>query len=207
MATKPIQWLLGALVAVGLLGVTGCGSDADDYQPTAYGPTVGGQAYCAYVVDPAECANSGVNPAYWHQMGTTQPAAYYPNNGTDLISQLFLWHLMYHAWYGSPGYYNNYVPVSYRATYVTKYVTVFDGRYGSQEHSVESNAKYKSAKTGQVVTGNKVKTNQFSGGNNPAKPAGNAPKVNDPAKPGGGAPKPAAPKPQAPAPRPPAPRR
>lgn len=163
----PIRHTLAAFGAgVMLLGVaSACGSDDDDLRPSAYGPTVTGHATCAWVVSSDECKNSGVPEQYWYQMPQQQPAQYYPDHHDDLISQLFLWHLMYHAWFASPGYYNYYVPSSYRTTYVHNYVTVFDNRYSSQEHTAERNATYKTS-SGKTVRGDQANSKRFTGKNN-----------------------------------------
>jgi hypothetical protein len=145
------------IVPVALAMLTACGSSDDNYQPTAWGPTISGQVYCAYMVSPAECAG---RPGIPMLMPATQPVGYYTGS-SDLYAQLFLWHLMYHSWYASPGYYNRYVPTQYRTTYVTKYVTTFDRSYSSQEKSSEGRATYRNSH-GKTVSGNKVNTNKLS---------------------------------------------
>jgi hypothetical protein len=117
-------------------------------------------ATCVYVVDPAECANSGVPANYWYQMPPYQPV-HFDDTGADIWSAMFLWHLMYAPWYASPAYYNTYVPTRYRATYVTQHVTVFDNRYRSMEDRYASRAIYRSG-SGKTVTGNKLDRTKLS---------------------------------------------
>lgn len=151
---------LTAMVAALLLAIVmlaACGSTPATYQPTAFGPTVNGQLYCAYMVSPLECSG---RPGIPYQMPLVQPGYYNPS-GTDLLSQLFMWHLMYHAWYGSPSYYNHYVPVAYRTTYVTRYVTTFDTRYSSSERVAQSRATYRGS-NGRTVSGNQVNTGRLA---------------------------------------------
>lgn len=156
--------LFVALGVVVLLagGLSACGSDDDQsIRPSAYGPTISGHASCAYVVSPQECATSGVPQAYWYQMPSTQPVGY-SDTSSDLLSQMFLWHMIYQSsWYSQPGYYNTYVPASYRTTYVTQYVTPFNRSYGSRLTSYNSRAKFVDS-AGKPVPPNKVTTTRIN---------------------------------------------
>lgn len=122
-------------------------------------------------------------------MPTTAPPGYYPGmtTATDLATALFLQHLTYHAYYGSPAYYNRYVPPSYRASYTTVYVTPFDRSYSSAERSAESRAVYRNGK-GKTIPANKVNVSKLRTQQPPRPAATKAPakgtggKVNQPAK-------------------------
>lgn len=168
MSKRGVFQRLLVLAASGVLVLgtaTACGSDDENLRPSARGPVVTGHATCAWVVSSDECKNSGVPEQYWYQMPQQQPANYHQDHTWDIISMMFLWHLMYHSWYGAPAYYNSYVPVSYRTTYVTNYVTHFDSTYTSQEKTAEKKATYKTS-SGKTVTGDKVSPKRFTSQNN-----------------------------------------
>lgn len=173
---KNVRALIVALMlAIVGLSLSACSSGNsgytdDGYTMTAYGPTVNGVAYCGYVISPAECAG---RPGMPYLMPTSY--SYYPGD-TSLAAQLFLWHLTYHSYYSSPTYYNSRVPVSYRTTYVTNYVTPFDHRYSSMEHSYQSKATYRNS-SGRTVTGDRITSTQLNpprnnGGNSGTKTCG-----------------------------------
>lgn len=186
-----------ALAAALFGGLSACGGSDDDsgMHPQARGPVISGHATCAYVATPDECSDSGVPPAYWYLLPQDQPANYHENDTSDFLSQLFLWHLMYHSFYASPFYYDHYVPVSYRTTYVTRYVTTFDRTYSSQESRAAPRATYVSGNGKRRVSGDKLDPNKINpkrntGGNGSGKTNCFAASTGDPvsgfAKPGGG---------------------
>jgi hypothetical protein len=172
--------IAGIAIASGmlLLGATACGGGDDGgYHPPGRGPVIAGVATCAYVVTPAECSDSGVPSTYWYAMPGVQPAGYNENDTSNFVYQMFLWHLMYHAFYGSPGYYDYHVPVSYRTTYVTRYVTTFDRAYSSQETRAQSRSTYVSGNGKKRVSGDKLDSRKVnpksnSGGSGSGKKGG-----------------------------------
>lgn len=136
--------LMALLLVVGL---SGCGGGTPvTYAPVAYGE----YGHCYYVDDPYEVTvlqNQGLCNRSW----------------VPFLMPL-LWHQMYYPYYSSPGYYNTFVVVSHRTTYVTTQKT-FGNTYKSDISRVSKTAKYKGS-NGKIVTGNKVKTSDMKGNRN-----------------------------------------
>ena len=143
-----------ALIASALTACGSSPSDEESFRPSSFGPTIAGHPSCAYIEVREECKQSGVDPAYWYQMPRTQPANYNQNDTSDVLSALFLYHMIYSSWYSSPGYYDRYVPQASRKTYITN-VRNYDSKYGAQEKAYSSRASYKSP-SGTVVKGDKL---------------------------------------------------
>jgi hypothetical protein len=132
-----------AVIAAALAACSNNGTPVS-YAPAAYGAN--GQ--CFYDQSPAEATAllaAGLCPAGW--VPTPMPLA---------------WQEEYYSYYSSPGYYNSYVPVSYRTVYVT-HETTFHTTYATQINSASSKAVYKGS-NGKTITGPKTGTVQFGGG-------------------------------------------
>lgn len=160
MARKFAALLAGLFLFAGL---TACGNDSVAYRPAAFGEN----NQCYYVEDPLEVValqNAGLCPRTW----------------APTLMPLF-WHQQYAYYYDYPGYYNTFVPVGFRTTYVT-HVHTFEKTYASDIKSASKSAKFKGS-NGKTVTGNKIKVgpktfsggsnkNGFSGGSNKSKTCG-----------------------------------
>ena len=154
----------GAVLVAGSLVACDSGSQQDvTYQPSAYGPQISGQASCAYVVDPQECADSGVPSQYWYQMPGDQPAGYVDSQAAfaaHMVFWLWWWRLAYDPWYSSYSYYGYYVPSRYRSTYVRTHVTYVENHYHTSITSYSKRTTYRSS-TGKTVSGSRVPTKRF----------------------------------------------
>lgn len=137
---------LAALLAA--VSLTACGSG----QPVSYAPMAYGQNnQCYYLDDPAEAIAlqhaglCGPTGNYW--VPTPMP---------------LLWHQMYYPYYSSPAYYNTYVVVAHRTTFVSTQAT-FGRTYASQIKTESAQAKYRGS-NGKTYTGNRIKPGSFSNG-------------------------------------------
>lgn len=155
------------------------------YAPAAYGQQVGNVFDCYYVDSPAEVA-------------PLVAAGLCPPNAVPTMMPL-IWHETYASYYDSPGYYNTYIPVARRTTFVNVTVVNFNKTYGPQITAQSKNATYKS-NTGTIVKGSALPSTgvTFGGGNarsaptlgggnnrNPA-PSAKAPAPSAPKAPAGG---------------------
>ena len=122
------------------------------YAPAAYGQQIGNTFDCYYVDSPAEVTS-------------LMAAGLCPANAVPMMMPL-TWRETYAYYYDSPGYYNTYIPVARRTTYVNVTVVNFNKQYGSQIKSASANATYKS-NTGTVVKGSALPSTgvTFGGGN------------------------------------------
>jgi hypothetical protein len=155
--------LLAVLVAATMLLGTAvaCDSTGDDtYRPSSYGPTIAGQASCAWIVDPSECSDSGVPSGNWYQMPGSQPSGYNADNLSTMIFALWWWRLAYDPWYASSAYYGYYVPSRYRSTYVSQHVTYVENHYRTQINNYSKHTTYRSS-SGKTVSGSKVPAKRF----------------------------------------------
>lgn len=145
------------VVAAGLVlaAAAGCSSSLfqDDstpvvYTPAAYYQTVNNVYECYYINSMDEAyalENAGLCPMY--AIPTLMPIS---------------WEEMYFSYYSSPAYYNTYVPLAYRRTYVNVTCVHFHQTYSSQITRLSARAVYHSSGGGTVrgVT----KTSSFSSG-------------------------------------------
>lgn len=129
---------------------------AVSYAPAAYGVQVGNAFDCYYVDDVTEVTNmvaAGLCPA--NSIPTLMPLT---------------WHETYAYYYDSPGYYNTYIPVARRSTYINVTVVNFNKQYGSQIKTASANATYKGS-NGTTVRGSGLGSGTtFGGGNNRVAP-------------------------------------
>lgn len=150
--------------------IVACGSDDDTATPAAFQSN--GTTYCAWVNTPHECDNSGL-PVAPAAMPMVQPVQTDPNY--HLLEDLFIYHMMYHAFFSSPMYYDSYIgPAWSRYPHQTNIVQInkttyihqsgtFDRTYKSQESGLASGAKYKTP-SGKTYNGKTVPAKSFSGG-------------------------------------------
>jgi hypothetical protein len=156
-----------ALVALVMAVTLACGDDAQSvaYSPAAYGEQVQlqpGQQYATaggQVVTVTSAQNSWVcyfvdSPL---EVVALQQAGLCPNAWLPMLMSSFssglLWHERYSMYYDGGGYYNRYVPSSYRSTYV-QHVTVFENHYHTQIIAQQSSAAVKwKGSDGKVQTG------------------------------------------------------
>src|ERR1700755_1483399 len=102
-----------ALALAVCLTLAGCGSGGDDsMSPASRGPAnVSGQSTCVYIDSPAECKDSDVPEERWFQAPAEQPPqGSYPNS--SFMQDLFMFHVLYSAWFSSPYYIDHYVPAA-----------------------------------------------------------------------------------------------
>jgi len=160
---------LAAVLAAAVLGsslLAGCGNDSDNtLTPATRGPVnVSGQSTCVYIEVPAECEDSGVPSDRWFKAPDEQPPAsnrgFHDDGHDDLLYQMFMFHVIYSAFYSSPYYVDHYVPVTYRDGY-TKRNTAFGTRYQTQIRDNRSKATYRTA-SGKTVPGSKVDPKRFA---------------------------------------------
>jgi hypothetical protein len=158
-----------AVLAALVWGIAGSCGDAPDvsYVPAAYGEQVqlqpgqqyvGANGQTVVVTQPQNSwvcyfTDSYLEIALLHQAGLC-PDAWTPMLMAS-ISQGLMWHYRYAAFYDSPAYYNRYVPVSYRNTYVT-HVHTFEIQHKGDIDKVESTAKWKGT-DGKIHSGQEVK--------------------------------------------------
>lgn len=133
--------LVGALAAVAVLA--GCSHATPvSYAPAAYGVQAGSVYECYYVNSPAEVTTLIANGQC--------PVGSVPTRMPES------WLNEYFSYYDSPVYYNTYVPVGYRTTYVSTYHTYY------VQHTTVINAASKQAtwkgSNGKTVSGSQVNT-------------------------------------------------
>jgi hypothetical protein len=145
------------VVAAGLVlaAAAGCSSSYwnDDsapayYTPSAYYQTVNNVYECYYINSMDEAyalENVGLCPRY--AIPTLMPVS---------------WEETYWDYYSSPAYYNTYVPLAYRRTYVNVTCVHFHQTYSSQITKLTRTAVYKSSKGGTFV--NISKASSFTSG-------------------------------------------
>ncbi|WP_163572512.1 hypothetical protein [Fodinicola feengrottensis] len=159
MGKRIITAIAAASIAAVL--ISGCETD-NALHPAAPGPVIDGHPTCGYVVSRDECKDSGVPPQYWYQLPANAPTGYRDTN-TDLISQLFLWHLIYQQlWYSQPVYRDTYVPSAYRSTYDQKYSSPFNSRYSSLITLRQARARFVD-KTNKPVPASQLNTRRVNG--------------------------------------------
>lgn len=148
MTRRIAALIAGLFIAVAALA--GCSHPAAvsyapaavSYAPAAYGMQVGGVYECYYVNSPLEVQTLVAN-GYC-------PAGSVPTHMPES------WLDEYFMFYDSPAYYNVYVPVAYRTTYISTYHTYY------VSHTTVINTASRSAtwkgSNGKTVSGSQVNT-------------------------------------------------
>jgi hypothetical protein len=134
------------LVALGVVGLAGCGQGNTSYVPAA--AAFGGNGQCYMPMQVPQTAWQAIEQQYiaqgWCQSGWTP----------ILIPQQT--YMAYYPYYSSPAFYTHYVPATYRTSYVS-YERSFGTTYKSQIAAAEKTATYKGS-NGKTTTYNKIKT-------------------------------------------------
>jgi hypothetical protein len=162
-ARRVAAFTLAALLAAA--GLTACGEDDDTLTPSARGPAnVSGQSTCVYIEVPAECQDSGVPAERWFKAPAEQPAlagnAQHRDESTDFLYQLFMFHVIYSAFFDSPYYVDRYVPAASRTVFV-QHNTTFNNTYRAQEQQNRGRATYRT-RSGKTVPGSKADPKKFA---------------------------------------------